>query len=325
MTLDLVLVFVGLALLVGGGRALVGGASALARSFGVSELAIGLTVVAFGTSAPELAVNGLAAIQGNPSLAFGNVVGSNIANIALVVGMASLVRPLQVESVIVSREIPMMLLATAATVILGLDRLRGEPERFDLGDGTMLLLLFGVFLYYTTAEVLAGRTTDPLAASAAEQAPGGGLSATGRAAATAAGGLVLLVVGAQVTVQSAVAVAEALDVPRSLIGLTVLAFGTSLPELATSLVATWHGRTNLAVGNIVGSNIFNLLFILGLTAVVRPVPVPDAGLSDLGALAFFSLLFLPLARSSGRRIVRWEGVCLITAYLAYMGWRFAQS
>ncbi len=321
MLLDGFLLTLGLTLLVLGGRGLVAGASQLATAFGVSEVVIGLTVVAFGTSAPELAVNGLAAVRGNAAIAFGNVIGSNIANLALVVGSAAALRPLLIESIIVSREIPMMLLATAAAVILGLDRIRGVAESYDRSDGLMFLLLFSVFLYYSAAEIVAKRRADPIV-RAAEHVHRRMIWDIGRPGLLTAGGFAVLLVGAQLTVSSAVALAEAFQVPRPVIGLTLVAFGTSLPELATSLIATWRGQTSLAIGNVVGSNIFNLLFILGITACIRNVEVPfPRGGADLLSLAGFSLVFLPLSWTSGGRIQRWQGASLVFAYLAYITWR----
>lgn len=321
MLADLALLLVGLALLVAGGRALVTGASRLAALFSVSELTIGLTVVAFGTSTPELSVNVLAASQGNSAIAFGNVVGSNIANVGLVLGACALLRPLSIESAIVSREIPMMLLATGAGVLLGLDRISERSELYDRGDGLMLLLLFGVFLYYSITEVISGRS-DRLGDAAVERAPHSEEFGVGRSLGIAAVGLALLIAGGELTVAQAVRVAEALEVPRAVIGLTLVAVGTSLPEMATSLAATSKGLTSLAIGNVVGSNIFNLLFILGATAVLHPVDVPRGGAADLAALMGFSALLLVLSRSGDARITWPEGVGLLVAYLAYVAWRF---
>jgi cation:H+ antiporter len=322
--LDGAFLALGLTLLVAGGRGLVAAASRLADSLGVSQLTIGLTVVAFGTSAPELAVNSLAAVRGNVDLAFGNVVGSNIANVALVIGLSALVRPLPIESILISREIPMMLLATAAALVLGFDRIRGAPEFYDRSDGVIFLLLFSVFLYYSISGILARWRDDPIADAAARKFHPGSFWTAGRASLLAAVGLASLLLGAQLTVSHAVSLAEALDVPRVVIALTIVAIGTSLPELATSLVAAWNGQTGLAVGNVVGSNIFNLLFILGATAAIQPVPVPEAGGAwDLAALAVFSAALLPLMRAAGSRIDRKHGLALIAGYLAYMTWRLS--
>jgi len=322
VAVDSLLLAVGMALLVAGGRFLVAGASQLAGTLGVSELTVGLTVVAFGTSAPELAVNTLAALEGSADIAFGNVIGSNIANIGLVIGLCAMLRPLLIDSLILRRELPMMLLATSAALILGLDRIRGESEAYDRADGVIFLLLFSVFLYYSIAEIVRGRRQDPMAEAAAESAHRDRFWNAGKAALLAAAGLVLLLGGAELTVAHASALAEELGVPRAVIGLTIIALGTSLPELATSLVATWNGQTDLAVGNVVGSNIFNLLFILGATSVIRLVEVPvEAGSTDLAAMAAFSLALLLLARAQGSLIVRSQGAVLVAAYLGYMAWR----
>lgn len=324
MIVDGLLLVLGMALLVGGGRALVGGASQLASAFGISELTIGLTVVAFGTSAPELAVNTLAALRGNAAIAFGNIIGSNFANIGLVLGFCALIRSLQIESVIVRRELPMMVLATLVTVVLGIEQIRGEAESYDRADGLVLLLLFSVFLYYSITEVLAARSTDQIAQGAVARAPSGDVWTAGRALLLGAFGLGLLMAGAQLTVTSAVAVAEALGVPRVLIGFTIVALGTSLPELVTSVVATTRGQTSLAVGNIVGSNLFNLLFILGTTAVIRPVEVPPVGgVADLSVLLLLTLGLLVMVRVGESSISRREGVGLLLAYFGYVTWRVA--
>jgi cation:H+ antiporter len=308
----------GLALLVIGGRAAVDGASRLARAVGVSELTVGLTVVAFGTSAPELAVNTVAAMRGDGEIAFGNVVGSNLANLALVIGIAALARPLVIARGLVRRELPMMLLATAAGVVLGLDRVRRETEAYDRADGLVLLLFFGVFLYYTVAELVAR----PNAMGSDLEVPGRRLDegAAWSAGLLTAGGLAGLVVGGRLTVSGAQDAASAAGVADVLVGLTVVAIGTSLPELVTSLVAATRGQTDLAVGNVVGSNIFNLLFVLGIAAVIDDVPVPAGGV-DLAAMAVLSVALLPLALRNGSRIGRWHGGLLLCAYGAYMSWR----
>lgn len=320
MILDAVILLVGLALLLAAGDILVRGASTLARRLGVSPLVIGLTVVAFGTSAPELAVNVLAALEGSTALSFGNIVGSNIANIALILGCAALIRPLAVQGSVIVREIPMMLLATAAFLIMEFDRLRGAAEEFDRSDGLLLLLLFGVFLYYTVAEVVRMRGKDPLATQMTEAGtPGRGRSIL-LSALLVAGGLAGLIGGARLTVSGAVAIAQALAVPRVVISLTVVAPGTSLPELATSVMAAMRGHADLAVGNVVGSNIFNVLFIMGVTAMIRPVAVPTMGQVDLLVMTAVSVVFLPLAVTGGRRIVRSEGAFLVVLYVGFVVW-----
>jgi cation:H+ antiporter len=311
----------GLALLVLGGELLVRGAAALARRLGVPPLAIGLTVVAFGTSTPELAVNVTAALRGSGAVAFGNVIGSNLANVGLILGLSALVRSLAIRSSVLTREIPMMLLASTAALILGSDGVRLQPESsFDRADGLIFLLLFTVFLYYTVADTLRKRSADPLVAQAREQAVETASPSLAASAVLVVAGLAALVIGGRLAVTGAVDVANALGVPRHLIGLSVVAVGTSLPELTTSVLAARKGECDLAIGNVVGSNIFNLLFVMGLTAVIRPVPVPPGGTLDMAVmLGFGAALLLPAL--GGRGLGRPEGAVLLAGYLAYIGWR----
>lgn len=320
--IDMLLLVIGLILLLAGGDLLVRGSSALAKGLGVSPLIIGLTVVAFGTSAPELSINLLAAVKGNGAISFGNIVGSNIANIALILGVAAMIKPLKIEGSIISREIPMMLLASLAALIMGMDSsLRNEAPEFDRADGLLLLLLFSVFLYYTISEVLGKRKEDPFAEQAAESSPQSRLQPLALNSGMVLGGLAALVYGGRLTVDSAVHIAEALQVPKVVIGLTIIAVGTSLPELVTSVMATWRGQTDLAVGNVVGSNIFNLLFINGVSAVVTPIPIPAGGIADLVVMVLLSFILLPLAISHQKKIIGSEGIFLIVLYFGYILWR----
>lgn len=324
MTLNVLILCVGLALLLAGGDLLVRGASALAKGFGVSPLVIGLTVVAFGTSAPELSVNLLAAYQGQTEISFGNIIGSNIANIGLILGLSAMIRPLAIEGVIITREIPMMGLASLVALTAGADSvLRGSPNLFDRAEGLIFLLLFCVFLFYTIGDVFRKRTDDPLLQQAKDSSQRKSFKPTLYNALLFVLGLILLVFGGKIAVNAALAVAELLKVPRVIIGLTIIAVGTSLPELATSVMATWKGQTDIAIGNIVGSNIFNLLFINGLTATLRPVPVPSkGGLQDLFMMTFLALLLLPMCLTDNKKIVRWEGGLLLLFYVAFNTWRF---
>lgn len=323
MTTNLLLLCFGLALLLGGGDLLVRGASALAKGFNVSPLIIGLTIVSFGTSAPELSVNLLAALQGNSEISFGNIIGSNIANIGLILGISALIRPLAIESVIISREIPMMVLASILALITGMDIfLRGSPDIFDRSDGLVFLLIFSVFLFYTFGEVIRKRRSDPLLQQAEAIVAKKSIKGTVYNLLLFIIGLVLLVYGGKVAVDAAVVVAELFNIPRVVIGLTIVAVGTSLPELVTSGIATWKGQTDIAIGNVVGSNIFNLLLINGLCAVIKPIPVPRAGgRQDLMMMVFLALLLLPLSVTDRRRIVRWEGALLLLIYVSFNVWR----
>jgi cation:H+ antiporter len=325
MPLDTLLLLAGLALLLGGGELLVRGAAALARSFGISPLVVGLTVVAFGTSAPELAVNLAAALRGEGGISFGNVVGSNIANVGLIVGLAALVRPLSVHVTVILREIPMMLLASTVVLVMSFQsRLEGAADVFRRSDGLILLLLFGVFLYYTTLDALRQRGSAAIAREVEDIAEEGLAAGRGRSLLLTGLGLVGLIAGGELTVRSAVAIALALGISKAVIGLTIIAVGTSLPELVTSVMAARRGQSDLAMGNVVGSNIFNLLLVLGLTATVRPIPVPEGGHVDLLMMTALAAALLPLSIRS-RRMPRWSGALLLASYALYLLWRGLSS
>jgi cation:H+ antiporter len=321
MALDVFFLIVGLVLLMVGGEAVVRGATGLARSLGVSPLVIGLTVVAFGTSAPELAVNLIAAWEGRPAISFGNIIGSNLANIGVIVATTAIVRPIPITDVVIAREIPMMLLATAAAFIMGFDHVLGPgPDVYDRADGLLLLLLFLVFIYYTVGDFVKGRS----AAIAAREAQG--LEAEGPEGLTrngliTAAGLCGLVWGADLTVDAAATLALAFGFPEVVVGLTVLAFGTSLPELVASVIATLRGHAELAIGNVVGSNIFNLLLVFGLTSLVAPVMVPAGGHLDLIVLGVLSLLLFAVSSTQTNQIIRGEAAVLMLSYLGYISWR----
>jgi cation:H+ antiporter len=324
MVMSLLLMLVGLGLLVAGAEALVRGASALARRLGVSPIVVGLTVVAFGTSTPELAVNLSAALAGNTGLSFGNVVGSNIANIGLILAVAALVRPLEVHPSVVNREIPMLLLGTAAAIAMAFDRrLDGAgADAFRRGDGVILILLFGVFLYYTILGALRQRGggdayVEELHEDVAARPP----QALGLSLLLTAGGFVGVILGGNWTVDNAVVLARQAGVPDAVVGLTFVAVGTGLPELVTSVIAARRGHSDLAVGNVVGSNIYNLLFVQGATAVVRPVAVPAGGHADLLVMAAMTAALLPLSTFRERKIGRPSGFILLAAYVAYIAWR----
>jgi len=312
----------GLGLLLVGGDRVVRGAAALARSLGVSALTVGLVVVGFGTSAPELAVNLLAAWRDAPGLTFGNVVGSNLANVGLIAGVAALIRPIPVRSPVVRREMPGLVFATAASVLLGADALLDRPpDRYSRGDASVLLLLFGFFLV-TAFRTARQERLDGAAAIAAAGEPAARLREHPlRSLAIAVFGLVLLVVGAELAVEGAVHVAAAFGVSDAVVGLAVVAVGTSLPELAAALAATRRGESDLVLGTVVGSNLFNLLFVLGLSALVRPVDLPAHGLLDLLTMALLTALLFAVAASEDRRIARLEGLLLFAVYGGYLGWR----
>ena len=308
----------GLTLLVVGGEIMVRGASALASRFGVSPLAIGLTVVAFGTSAPELFVNITAAVRGNTGLSFGNIFGSNMANIGLIIALTALVGPLHIKNVVIAREVPMMMLATLVAAALGLDWVFDDtPGLFTRGDGVVLLLIFSVFAYYTLRDLVRQRSTDrgQFAAAPAEEPTGYSLPIS---LALTLAGLVALAGGGAVTVLGAEGVARAMGVSETIIGLTLLAVGTSLPELSASVVASLRGHPDMAVGNVVGSNIFNLLIVLGTTATIADIPVPDGGIADMFVVICLSGLLWLTSISQGRTIIRAEATLLLGLYLGYI-------
>jgi cation:H+ antiporter len=334
MALDILLLAIGLFCLMVGGEGVVRGATGLARALGVSPLVIGLTVVAFGTSAPEMAVNVIAAWQDRGAIAFGNIIGSNMANIGLIVGCTAFVRPIVITGVVIAREIPMMLLATAAAIIMALDCLLAgggtvpAPENaYGRADGLLLLLLFLVFLYYTVGDFVKQRARNGERAEReshkALDAVGAGQRPQGVAKnlLITAFGLAALIGGARVTVDAAVDVARIFGVPEEVIGLTVLAVGTSLPELVASVTATVRGHAELAIGNVVGSNIFNLLLVLGVTTLIGSVPVPLHGEFDLAVVALFSLILFLVSMTNNRRILRTEATLLLALYFSYLGWR----
>ncbi|MGP1345256.1 MAG: calcium/sodium antiporter [Phycisphaerales bacterium] len=324
------LFLLGVTLLVFAGNTLVKGAVALAARLGVAPVIVGMTVVAFGTSTPELVVNLVAAHRGNSAIGFGNVVGSNIANIGLLLAITALLAPMVVHRSIVTREIPMLVLAGIAAIILAFDHLwstpdpasAAPPEAFTRADGLILLLLFAIFLYYTLADALRQRsapTEDPFAADAKAALSEAPALAWHTTIFLIIAGLAMLILGGELTVRGATTLARSLGVPETVIGLTLVAVGTSLPELATSIVAARKGQTDMALGNIVGSNIFNLLFIWGLTTAITPTALPDGARIDLIVMAAVSILLLPMA-ITGRRISRPEGAILLLAYAAYIAW-----
>ncbi|MEX1257800.1 MAG: calcium/sodium antiporter [Gemmatimonadota bacterium] len=323
MWLDLLILAAGLTLLVLGGDALVRGASDLARRMGVAPVIVGLTVVAFGTSTPELVVNVAAALRGSTEIGFGNVVGSNVANIGLILGVSALITPLAIHRTLVVREIPMMLLACGVAITLGWQGPGGASGAgFGRSDGVILLLLFSVFLYYTFADALRQRHDAFLDAVAPQEGPGP-LAPPVRAIATMVllmtGGLALLIAGGEFAVRGATGFARGIGVAEAVIGLTIVAVGTSLPEFATSALAAYRGQSDVAVGNIVGSNIYNMLFIWGISVTIAPSPVPAGGMVDLIVMTAFSLLLVPLVLTQNR-LSRAEGALILAGYVGYIGW-----
>lgn len=314
-------VLLGLLLLLVGGASLVRGASGIAQAFNVPNIVIGLTVVAFGTSAPELVINVTGALQGKTDLAFGNAVGSNLANFGLVLGLAAIMSPIYLQGQVIRREVPFLLLITAILLVMVWDApLSGTQALLDRGDAIILFLLFTVFVYFMIRDFIS-EENDPLLAE------GDNLSAkaSGNTLVNSALliiGLVLLVVGGEMTIDNGVAVAKIMGVSEVVIGMFVLAVGTSLPELVTSGIAAYKKETDLALGNIVGSNIFNSLVVLPAAAIIRPLPIPQGGDWDLAVGGMFVLVLIPLFLFSNARLGRLAGIGLIAGYFLYLYLRF---
>ena len=312
--LDLLAIVIGIALLFGGGELLVRNASALARAWGLSPMVVGLTIVAFGTSSPELAASLTAALQGSPQIALGNVVGSNIANIALVLALVALVRPPTATAAFLRREVPIMVGAAALLLVLLVGGTVGRAE----GALALLLLVAYLLVLLRPAEEKA-----EVREAFAEEYGGSARTSTWAAALLVVLGLALLVGGANVLVLGATSLARDFGLPEMVIGLTLVAVGTSLPELATSLIAAAKRQSDIALGNIVGSNIFNVLGILGATAVVRPLRIPYEAIAiDLWVMLGLSVLLVPFL-VSGLRLGRREGALLLALYLGYVAYLYA--
>lgn len=302
----------GFALLVKGADLLVEGSSSLARRLGISNLVIGLTVVAFGTSAPELFVNLFAAVNGTTDIAIGNIVGSNIVNILFILGICAVIRPLTVKSGTVWKEIPMSLLAAVLVLVMANDRVI-DGAAFDTLtriDGFVLGAFFIIFLYYTFGIARAeGNAVESAAPSRSLPASLG----------MAVLGLCGLVLGGHWIVNGATAIAAIFGLSEALIGLTMVAIGTSLPELATSAVAAYKNNADIAIGNVVGSNIFNIFFILGLSAIIRPLSFAGGLNFDLWVCVGASaLLFVWMFLGKRHLLERWQGFAFIASYVLYV-------
>jgi cation:H+ antiporter len=307
------LIPVGFVLLIKGADVFVEAASSLARRLRVSDLAVGLTVVAFGTSLPELAVNVTASVQGNTGITIGNIIGSNIANILLILGVAGVIFPLAVTQGTVWKEIPLSLLGVLVVAIAANDRfLDGTAvSTLSRSEGLILLCFFAIFLYYS-----AGIARD---FKGAESAVPKTILSLRRIGVMIGIGFVALILGSQWVVNGAVKLATSLGVSESVIGLTIVALGTSLPELATSAAAAYRKNADIAIGNVVGSNIFNIFFILGTSSLIRPIPFAPRANFDIGILVVASaLLFLCMFTGRRRVLDRWEAAVFLVGYGVYI-------
>lgn len=308
------LLIIGLILLVGSANILVSGASSIAKMFNIPNLIIGLTVVSFGTSFPELIINILASLNGQSDLAIGNVVGSNIVNILLVIGFSALIKPISVQSNTVKFEIPFSILAMLILLILANDRFidGNQLSVLSRSDGLVFLAFFSLFMYYTFLVGKHGKSDEGHQVKEL---------ALWKSVLFVLLGIVGLYFGGDLIVENATKIALSLGLSEGVIGILVIALGTSLPELATSAVAAYKGNADMAIGNIVGSNIFNVFFVLGVSLTINPISYNVALNWDLlVALVASVLLFIFIFTRKGRQIDRVEASIFLVLYFAYVVW-----
>jgi cation:H+ antiporter len=313
------LLIVGFIVLIYGANFLVNGASSLAKRFNISELAIGLTVVAFGTSTPELIVSAISSMQGHNEVAFGNVIGSNIFNLYMILGAAGVIYPIVVQSSTVWKEIPYSLLAIVMLFVLVNDvwLFNKDVNILSQIDGLILLLFFVAFIWYVFVSI----KNDPAATESPIKIYGMPKTIT-----LIIVGLAGLILGGKLVVDNAIEIAQSFGVSEKLIGLTIVAAGTSLPELATSIVAALKNRSDIAIGNVVGSNIFNIFLILSICSLIKPIPYNAAMNTDIYMIvAGTALVFIAMFAGKARKLDRWEAVILLLAYFAYVGYLIKQG
>ncbi len=316
--MSIVFLILGLGMVIYGANFMVDGSSALAKKYNIPNIVIGLTIVAFGTSSPELAISSYSAYTGNAEIAIGNVVGSNIANIFLILGITAMIYPLTVLRNTVMKEIPLSLLAALVLYIMVNDVwLANEAQNvISMADGLILLSFFAIFMYYLIQLAQTSGEEEELEIKNLSKL---------QCVIYIIGGLALLILGGKWFVDSAVSLATAMGMSQAVIGLTIVAIGTSLPEMATSIVAAMKKNSDIAVGNIVGSNIFNIFFILGLSSIVAPLPLGNITAIDLYTCILASLVLLASAYLMGKyKVTRTEGAIFVVIYLAYLGYQVSQ-
>lgn len=323
MILSIIYLVVGLALILFGANWLTDGASAIARRWGVSDLVVGLTVVAFGTSAPELVISVMSAINGNAGLAIGNVVGSNIFNVFAIIGITALVAPIRIERSIMTKDIPLVVLSAAALLAMGNSPLLdGTTDRvLTRVDGILLLLFFAIFMRHTFSAAKSEAPAPSDTTTAPEDSGAGKSVSPLKSILLVTAGLAGLIFGGDRFVDGASAIASSLGISDAVIGLTIVAAGTSLPELATSVAAAVKGKPGIALGNVIGSNIFNIFLVLGCSASIRPLPFGAISNFDLLTLIAACVLFWVFGWLFRQRtITRVEGGILAMCYIAYIAW-----
>ncbi|MCH5192538.1 MAG: calcium/sodium antiporter [Oscillospiraceae bacterium] len=318
MILAFVLLIVGFVLLVKGADVFVDGSSSIAKFLKIPSIIIGLTIVAFGTSAPEAAVSIIAGINGSNDIAVGNVIGSNMFNLLVVIGISALIKPVTVKDQIIKREFPFMLLVTGALVLMSYDVFfRNSAENIiSSSDAFILLLFLAVFLYSVISSALRSRKESLSSASEDDEKPRYGM---GLSILFTIGGLAGIVIGGQFVVDSAEKIALGFGMSETLVGLTIVALGTSLPELVTSIVAARKGESDIAMGNVVGSNVFNILFVLAASAAISPMGINAQCLGDLLILMAASVIAY-LFCAVGKQVNRIEGLIMVLIYGGYMAY-----
>lgn len=312
----------GILLLIGGGTALVAGATKAAARFGISPMLVGLTIVGFGTSSPELVVNIIGSLRGETALAFGNVIGSNISNLALVLGAAAFIRAIEIQGNVVRREVPLLLLITTIITVMALDSvLEQRPARISLSESVILLLLFGLFVYIAVQDLMLSRNEDPLLRDLREVPVLVTAPEVRYDWLLILIGFGLLFVGGELTVRFSVDFAEFLGLSTAVVGLFVVAIGTSMPELVTSIIAAIRNESDLALGNIIGSNIFNSLIVLPASGVAASIVVPRGGVSDLLLSLGLTALLIPIFIIGKAKLGRTSGIMLLAIYVSYAIYR----
>ena len=309
MILSLVKLVIGFLLLVKGADFFVDGASSVAKKLRIPAFVIGLTIVAFGTSAPELAVSITAAMKGSNDIAIGNVVGSNIFNTLVVLGASAAITPIAVEKGMIKRDYPLSIFAAVLLGVLAMDTVFFKADSMSLGrmDGIILLIAFAGFMYMTVKAGLEGRTEEEEENEAMPVL---------KSIIFMVVGLVGIVWGGDVSVEGAKEIARFFGLSEAIIGLTIVALGTSLPELVTSIIAARKGESDIAVGNVIGSNIFNIFLILGASSTILPMTVSGTYLYDIGMLmAVMVLTYLPIAKT--KKVSRGMGIAMVLVYVAY--------
>ena len=308
----------GIVLLIGGGALLVRGASEIAAGFGISPMVVGLTIVGFGTSSPELVVNVIGALEGETALAFGNVVGSNISNLALVLGAAAIMSPIAIQGEVVRRELPLLLLATTMMTVMALDGLlEGRPAAIGRTDAIILVLMFCIFIYITALDLLRVRRKDPLLVDISESTIVVTPSKGSVSWLLVLAGFVLLFIGGELTVRYGVAFATQLGISTTVVGLFVVAIGTSMPEFVTSIIAAIRRESDLALGNVIGSNIFNSLMVLPASGVIAQISIPPGGVSDLVFSWVLAAALIPIFFFGKAYLGRISGSGFLIAYFGY--------